>query len=337
MISKITRCIAPYYVQFELTRRCNNRCFFCYNEIGNVGFNELSTEEIIRVIDEMAIVGVFKINFNGGEPLSRSDFLKIVRHAYEKNFQLHMNTNATLMTEDIAKEISKFMKSVCVSILSSRPEIHDSMSGRKGAFEETLRGMDILKEQGMSLEVNVCTTSKNYKELPEIAEIATKHGCKTLCSTRYILSHASQAQLCLGCKETIELIDILLSIKKDYPILDSVALPGPVPFCEVPKEYTEKLKQLNIPCQFAYGLCRISPTGKITPCPLSNDVIGDLRQNSFVDIWNSTGWEKYEELIHIPNPCRQCQDFHDCKAGCIMYDQCLCSNGLVPHTKKWQL
>ena len=334
-VSKITRCSAPYYVQFEVTRRCNNRCFFCYNEIGNVEGAELSTAEIKRVISEMCDAGVFKINFNGGEPLTRKDFFEFAEFAHDKGFQLHMNTNATLVTPEVATRISRLMPSVCVSLLSSIPEEHDLMSGRKGAFKEVLRGMDYLRDNGVSIEVNVCTTKKNFKRLPDIAQIAAQHGCSTLCSTRYILSSPDNIDLLLGPQETVALIHELLAIQESVPGIKATALPGPVPFCEVPKEEWENLKKLNIPCQFGYGLCRISPVGIITPCPISDDAIADLRKVSFASAWQSDGWRRYERICHIQAPCRSCEVFPECKCGCIVYDECLKSAGVKPCTKKW--
>ena len=334
-ITNITRCSAPYYVQFEVTRCCNNKCFFCYNEIGSIVGRELSTSEIRRIISEMSDVGVFKINFNGGEPLTRKDFFVFADYAKAKGFQLHMNTNATLVTAEIAKHISELMPSVCVSLLSSIPEEHDAMSGRKGAFSEVLRGMDFLRDNGVAIEVNICTTSSNYMRIPDIARIAADHGCSTLCSTRYILSSRDNVNLLMGQEETVSLIHMLLDVKSNVPGIQSVALPGPVPFCEIPHEEWENLRMLNIPCQFGYGLCRISPVGKVTPCPISDDVIADLRETSFIEAWNSPGWGKYESICHIPIACRECESFIDCKCGCIVYDECLKSCGVEPKTRKW--
>lgn len=335
MVSEILRCSAPYYVQFEVTKCCNNRCFFCYNQIGHTDGHELSTDEILRIIAEMSEVGVFKINFNGGEPLTRSDFFVFAEFAHSKGFQLHMNTNATLVTSEIAKQISMLMPSVCVSLLSSIPEEHDEMSGRKGAFVEVLRGMDLLRDNGVAIEVNVCTTTSNYIRIPDIARIVAEHGCTTLCSTRYILSANENIHLLMGQEETVKLIHLLLDVKNNVPGIQSVVLPGPVPFCEISHTEWSNLKELNIPCQFGYGLCRISPVGKVTPCPISDDVIADLRETSFVEAWNAPGWKKYEKLCHIPTACRECDAFDDCRCGCIVYDECLKSCGVEPKTRKW--
>lgn len=330
-----TRCSAPFYVQFELTQRCNNRCFFCYNAIGQVDGNELTTEEAKRILREMADAGVFRVNFNGGEPLAREDFLDICRYACDLGLELHMNTNATMITDTVAKQLSTLMRSVCTSMLSSDPQRHDAMSGRLGAFKETLLGMDHLHEHGVGIEVNVCTTMDNYRELYSIAEVAAVHGCYAICSTRYILTHESNSHLVMTADATMELVGILARIKQEVKGIEDVSLPGPVPLCEVPPHMREALKRLNIPCQYGYGLCRISANGTVTPCTISPDVIGNLREVSFHQAWNAAAWRKYAQADHIPANCHICEEFSTCRGGCVVYDDCLMNNGMSPLTRKW--
>lgn len=335
MIVTLTRCSAPFYVQFELTQRCNNRCFFCYNDIGQVAGNELSTDEVKRILNEMAAAGVFRVNFNGGEPLLRSDFLDICCCARDIGLEIHMNTNATLVTKEVAERLSCLMPSVCTSLLSSNQATHDAMSGRVGSFQEALRGMDLLRDQGIRIEVNVCTTMDNYRDIYAIAQLASSHGCYALCATRYILTNASQSGLLLTADATLELIQLLERIEAEIEGIVDVSLPGPVPLCELPAHSRESVTRLNVPCQYGYGLCRISATGLITPCTISSDVLADLRKVSFPEAWNVSGWNKYVQLGHIPRHCHACEDFSACSGGCIVYDECLINNGVSPCTRKW--
>lgn len=331
----LTRCSAPFYVQFELTKKCNNKCFFCYNEIGDVAGQELSTEEVKRILREMSDAGVFRVNFNGGEPMARPDLLDICVYARQLGLEVHMNTNATLVTEHLAEGIASLMPSLCVSLLASTPERHDEMAGRLGAFDDALQGMDLLADSGVALEVNVCTTMDNFRDLYAIAEVAAQHGCYAFCSTRYILTSASERHLVMTQGATLELVDILTRIKEEVDGIDDVSLPGPVPLCEMPTSAYDAVAELNVPCQFGYGLCRISATGKMTPCTISPDVVADLRSASFGDAWRAPGWERYMCMEHIPRACVDCREFSRCRAGCIVYDESLIANDMAPATEKW--
>lgn len=335
MIRNINRATAPFYVQFELTERCNNKCFFCYNPLGHLEGNELSLEKVKNILDQLAEAGVFRINFNGGEPLMRKDYREIVKYAYELGFELHMNTNSTLITDELAEYISHYMKSVCTSILHSDREMHDKMTGRVGAYDDVVRGIKTWRRNNVKVEVNVCTSAENYKDIYNIGNMISDLDCYALCSTRYILNNKENKDLLLNSEQTMELIDILFMVKKDFSNISDVSLPGPVPYCEVQKQYYEKLRILNIPCQYGYGLARISPVGKITPCTISDDTIGDLNRNDFATIWKAKGWKKYENLCHIPVACRSCDELKRCKGGCVVYDESINACGEKVTTRKW--
>ena len=80
MIERINRAKAPFYVQFELTEKCNNKCYFCYNPLGHVTGNELTTNQVKNILEQLREMNVFRINFNGGEPLTRKDIKEIIKH-----------------------------------------------------------------------------------------------------------------------------------------------------------------------------------------------------------------------------------------------------------------
>jgi radical SAM protein with 4Fe4S-binding SPASM domain len=335
MITQLRRLKAPFYVQFELTERCNNKCYFCYNPLGQTNGSELGTDAVKKILRQLYDMGVFRINFNGGEPLMRHDFLELISFAHELGFELHMNTNSTLVTNELANQTAKLMKSVCTSILHSDEKIHDKMTGRTGAYKDALQGINLWRRNGVEVEVNVCTSTENYKDIYNIGKLIAYHDCYALCSTRYILNDKKNKSLLLNHKQTEELIDILLKVKEDFKSIRDVSLPGPVPYCEVDKSFYEKLRILNIPCQYGTGLARISPTGVVTPCTISNDAIGNLVEQTFSEIWGSSKWKKYESLCHIPVPCRKCEEINECRGGCVVYDESIAACGNSPATRKW--
>ena len=69
----------PVIGNFELTRRCPLNCVICYNERKQK--RELTTEEILNILNQIADAGCIHINFTGGDPLTRADFADIYKHA----------------------------------------------------------------------------------------------------------------------------------------------------------------------------------------------------------------------------------------------------------------
>ena len=87
----------PYLVALNLTKRCNLKCDHCYLDAttkAGGGSDELSTEECLRLVDQIAEVnkGCLLV-ITGGEPLVRPDILDIARHAVKLGFE-HPETGA---------------------------------------------------------------------------------------------------------------------------------------------------------------------------------------------------------------------------------------------------
>lgn len=332
---EIIRPSAPFYVQFELTETCNHRCFFCYNGALRQAGTQLDTDQCKRLLDEMRAAGVFSVNFNGGEPLTRPDFFDVARHAKSLGFDIHLNTNATLITERMADSLAELFPSLCTSVLAASPMRHDALVGSLGAFDRMRQGVDRVLRRGVKVEINVCTFKGNYAELFDIANVMAQEGVHVFCVTRYIMVSPRESEHVLGVAETIAVLDALDRIRTELPTYAEVKLPGPVPYCELPPEQRERLRHWNTPCQVGYGLCRISPVGSMTPCPLSDHVIGNVLERSFAELWADPAWGRYARVEHLPANCRSCSDLESCRGGCVYYDDCLHANGRTPKTLKW--
>ncbi|EGY25921.1 hypothetical protein DA2_1841 [Desulfovibrio sp. A2] len=296
---------------------------------------QLSTDQCKHLLDQMREAGVFSINFNGGEPLTRPDFFDIARHAKALGFDIHLNTNGTLISDQVADQLAQCFPSLCTSVLAAAEQRHDELVGSFGAFGRMRQGVRRVLERGMKVEINVCTFKGNYAELYDIARVMAEPGVHVFCVTRYIMVSSAGSEHVLGVPETISVLDSLDRIKRDLPTYAEVKLPGPVPYCELPDEYRDRLRQWNTPCQVGYGLCRISPQGLMTPCPLSDNVIGNVLDTPFAALWGNTAWKRYEQVQHLPANCRECEELESCRGGCVFYDDCLHACGHTPGTFKW--
>src|SRR4051812_18041582 len=97
----------PHSAMVELTWRCNLRCTHCYLPEGQRRksareADELSTEELIRVFDEMAALGVLYLTLSGGEVFMRRDFLLLAAHARKRAFDVRVFTTGTIFTAESA-------------------------------------------------------------------------------------------------------------------------------------------------------------------------------------------------------------------------------------------
>ena len=65
-------------ILWSITGRCNYRCRHCFMDAPNAASGELSTDEMLDLIDQMAECGVLRVDLTGGEPLVRKDFWQLI-------------------------------------------------------------------------------------------------------------------------------------------------------------------------------------------------------------------------------------------------------------------
>lgn len=171
---------APILVTFDVTTCCNLRCKYCYVRAGQKLLQELTTEQIKSVIDELAALGVFWISISGGEPLIRDDICEIVQYCVAKGFSTSITTNGTLLTAELASKLRETgVKRVQISIDSADPHPHEAMRG-EGTHEQALRGLTYLKEAGFPfIGVSCVPTKLNLKDIPHLIDWVHEH-CESI-------------------------------------------------------------------------------------------------------------------------------------------------------------
>lgn len=97
-ISKPLKLQAPFLVVWNYTDACNLHCKHCYQGAGKMSNDELSLDERLNIVDQLADNDVVAIAFSGGEALLRDDFWEVARYASSKGLYLSIATNGTLLT-----------------------------------------------------------------------------------------------------------------------------------------------------------------------------------------------------------------------------------------------
>lgn len=88
----------PFFLAHAITFGCNSFCKMCtYWQLTPRMKEDLSTEEVFRLLDEAYDFGMRAYYIFGGEPLIRKDIGKIVEYAKNRGFLTTMNTNASLL------------------------------------------------------------------------------------------------------------------------------------------------------------------------------------------------------------------------------------------------
>lgn len=166
----------PLSVIWEITYACNQHCMYCIAKAGTPAPDELSKEEIDRVLDELIELKVGLINITGGEPLLKKDTaLHIAQKASEQGIDLELLTNGMLLTPTVAKQFYEAgVRSAQVSLDCARPEVHDAQRGVKGAWKRAVEGIANLRNAGIEVMAAAVMNSNNMMYFEETARFLEK-------------------------------------------------------------------------------------------------------------------------------------------------------------------
>jgi radical SAM protein with 4Fe4S-binding SPASM domain len=181
----------PIHLTFFLTRRCNQRCPFCFylSSEDKADRDELSLKEIEEISASMG--RLLWLAFSGGEIFLRDDLVEITSIFYKNNKPaiILLPTNG-LLTNTIRENIERILKSCAKSTIvvklsiEGTEKVHDSLRG-KGSFKKI---MDTYNELGELLEryhnlelgINTVFLSQNQDNMEELIGLVSKmKGIKT--------------------------------------------------------------------------------------------------------------------------------------------------------------
>ncbi|MCP5109970.1 MAG: radical SAM protein, partial [bacterium] len=168
----------PRVVFWELTTGCNLRCIHCRKSAAELmSPADFGLLECCRIVDQIAQYAPLSLVLSGGEPLWRRDVFDIAKHAKSGNIRVILNTNGTLIDEVIAERIHEAgIERVAISIDGADAVTHDTFRGHQGAFDAAIRGARLLKQMGISMQINTTVSGHNAHQLGDIMKFAERLG-----------------------------------------------------------------------------------------------------------------------------------------------------------------
>lgn len=310
----------------RLTKGCNLSCPHCYVNGGEPLKNELSTEEIKDIINQLTELKVFYIFFTGGEPFTRPDIVEILNYTHKKGIGISISTNGTAINERLLKKILHIPFNLFQVSLDGTKEIHDSIRGA-GQFDKAIRAIKLARYYlKKNVGIGTVITRRNWMILDKIIEQGVKAGADSFTLLCLILTgRASDGQ-------DPEIDDFLNSIKlafEKYKNLNNklkIAKDTTVPPALLPLEIQKTGIQYSFsPCSFPYYI-GINSNGDIAPCDgLFNNsemILGNIRTHKIADIWNNSDTFKGLRKIN-PNQlrgvCGRCIYKEYCSGACRAY------------------
>lgn len=286
--------LRPHVIAWNLTRRCNLACSHCYISAGpwHTEEGELSTERCLQVVDQIIVENPNPmIILSGGEPLARTDLEEIAAYATGKGATCVVGTNGTGLTAArIASIKDAGVTGVAVSIDSLRPLYHNRFRHGDSALDETTSAVDRLGEAELDFIIQTTVTRGNRGELADIADWANKRGAVSFNVYFLVQTGRGQKMPGLSVDENEEVLNDILRLEQKYRgrmLVRSKCQPALMRLVYA-KDPESPLARYETRCPCGVQYCRITPDGKVTPCPYLPVVAGDLAKDTFGEIWNGS-------------------------------------------------
>lgn len=315
----------PYLVALNLTKRCNLKCAHCYLDAttrAGGGSDELSTEECYRVIDQIAEVnrGCLLV-ITGGEPLVRPDILDIARHAVGSGFMVVFGTNGMLIHDHVARQLVEIgVMGVGISIDSLNPDTHNAFRGVPGAWEAAVAGIEACKRNGLQFQIHFSAQPMNYKELPEVIEWAHQLGARVLNVFFMVCTGRGEELTDITPGQYEEVLTFLVGAQSQYPDMLVRARCAPhfkrLAYEQDPASPLTKAQgYMGGGCLAGTNYARVTPNGDVTPCPYMPLSAGNIRNTSFVDLWEKSDIFDSFRYPKLKGKCGDCE-YSDICGGC---------------------
>lgn len=178
---KATRTYLPHLIAWEVTRSCNLNCKHCRAAARFGPYpGELSTEECLRLLDDVASFSSPIMILTGGEPMLRDDIYDIAAYGTSLGLRMVMSPCGLLMTEENTRRMLEVgIKRISLSVDGADAATHDGFRGMPGAFDGVMRAVELARRVGMEFQINTTISRHNLHQLPEILDLSLKLGAVT--------------------------------------------------------------------------------------------------------------------------------------------------------------
>lgn len=293
----------PITGSIEVTTRCNLRCAHCYINLPagdrQALRQELTFREICGIIDQVADEGCLWLLLTGGEPFLRRDFPDICVYAIRKGLLITLFTNGTTVTPGIADHLAEWPPScIEVTIYGHSRETYEAVTGIPGSHAQCLRGIQLLTERNLPLELKTMAITMNRHEIGDMGKFAKGLGLKfrfdPVVNMR-IDGDRNPGEFRIPPEEVVAL-DLAdekrMKEWRKFAALSAELSPHP-----------EVLYQ----CGAGISTFHIDPYGQLSACILSRVPSCDLRHMEFTRGWESLRRNITRQKWSRETPCRRCE------------------------------
>lgn len=318
---------APHSITLMFNNRCITDCKYCYaNKLHKV--EELTTEQILQIVNEAKRLQMSQINVIGGEIFLKKDWDIIIRYLVKMDLAPDFISTKIPLTESMIQKLHNtgYNNVIQISLDSMDSfSLQKILNSKKDYLEKIKKAITILQKYKFQIQIDTILTVYNstqdqitalYNYLCTIDNL--KHW-EIRTPFKSIYNENGFQEI----KENRQRLIKLYSFIKEHIIPSSIF---PIhltnnPLFEKFNCDSCKDERFNMQrCGVLYDKLFVLPDGKVTICEelywIPQFIIGDLKEQTFEQIWNSPKaqnlFEPTNSFIRDESNCKKCPDFNFC-------------------------
>ncbi|HTO49357.1 MAG TPA: radical SAM protein [Burkholderiales bacterium] len=291
---------SPPKLTLSITNTCNLECAHCYGDCTkSPSPGELGTAEVLAFIDYLVDNNFIQIYIEGGEPLLRPDFNRILKYCGRKLMTL-VRTHGTLLTARIAREWKTFgVGRVYVDIMGATAETHESLTGVRGSFRKSCAAVSHLRDAGIETDAVIIMNRRNFGELQAYLELAAELGAARVGILRlYPLGRAKRRWH-----------ELALSLEEQEAAIARL---------EPPEGLTIMQSWHPRDRNCCWQAAAVNPFGDSIGCMYLREYVnyGNIRTVPFLDTWHGSTLYKKLRSGDVDKSCGGCHATSGTRGGC---------------------
>lgn len=320
----------PIILQVPTGTRCNLKCVFCTNREGKASENykDLSLEEFLSLNLPLNSASVVQL-YGWGEPLINPDYEKMFDYIVS-NFNgitLSISTNGVLLNDKWISKLILYNNSfINISINAATPESYGLIM-KQNKFEKVINNIKKLddarkqvKESKTFILLSFVAINQNIDELPKFVEIASEINAGVLVQDLMVMEERhGDLSLMLNPEKARNVFKLAQQKAFEKKVPFSSYITHPVDYfinndfdltSNINSAVTEVLPQLIQPppghCYEPWQRMPIGSDGTVCPCCRSSMIMGNLYDESFLDVWNGDMYVYLRQTVNTPYPPEEC-------------------------------
>lgn len=304
----------PEFIQLYPTTRCNQHCYFCFNNPSLARVDnafDLPYERALTLLDILGANSVKEIDIMGGEPLIlpwMPDFIEI---ALEKRMTVNISTNGSNAEAfSRLKNVDPRKCTIGISLEGSKSESHNVITN-SSHFDVAVKSIESLVSFGLDPVVKTVITRSNLHDLQNIIDLVKGIGVR-----RYYLIHMD---LMSGNTSLMKDAMDFINFERCYQFFRR-ANPDMGIFKVHASCFHRNLLPDGVRCAGGVRKISISPDGSVFPCNLFHGFgefnLGNIFESDLSSLWNGPKLTPFRE--YRGNRCENghCANRALCTGGC---------------------